>query len=204
MIKFFGQGLTAAIFPATVPIRAMDSFALWDTYIRPIGAGAVSMAGLFTLGRTLPTIARALRTTFSQLRKGPAGQASEPAAAARTNRELPGTIVLGGALAMVAIVWLLLALRINPRVSGNLIASALVVVFGFLFVTVSARIVGLIGASANPISGMTIATLMLTSLIFVAVGWTGGGYPALAISTGGSAWIAASAGGATAPTSTSS
>src|SRR5713226_867123 len=196
MIKFFGQGLTAAIFPATVPIREMDSFALWDTYIRPIGAGAVSMAGLFTLGRTLPTIARALRTTFSQLRKGPTGQASEPAAA-RTDRELPGTIVLGGSLAMVAIVWLLLALRINPGVSGNLIASMLVVVFGFLFVTVSARIVGLIGASANPISGMTIATLMLPSLIFVAVGWTGGAYPAVAISVGGIVCIAAAVGGAT-------
>src|SRR3989441_1212268 len=197
MIKFFGQGLTAAIFPATVPIREMDSFALWDTSVRPIGAGAVSMAGLFTLGRTLPTIARALGTTFSQLRKGPAGQASEPVAAAGTDRELPGTIVLGGSLAMVAIVWLLLALRINPGVSGNLIASALVVVFGFLFVTVSARIVGLIGASANPISGMTIATMMLTSLIFVAVGWTGGAYPAVAISVGGIVCVAAAVGGAT-------
>jgi uncharacterized oligopeptide transporter (OPT) family protein len=86
---------------------------------------------------------------------------------------------------------------VNPGVSGNFIASILVVVFGFLFVTVSARIVGLIGSSANPISGMTIATLMLTCLIFVAVGWTTGSYPAVAISIGGIVCIAAAVGGAT-------
>ncbi len=194
MIKFFGSGLTAPIFPGTVPIREMDAFALWDAYIRPIGAGAVSMAGLFTLSRTLPTIVRALRTTLSQLRKG---KAAEPVAAIRTEQELPGTVIFGGSLVMILIVWALLALRVNPGVHGNLIASILVVFFGFLFVTVSARIVGLIGASANPISGMTIATLMLTALLFVAVGWTSGAYPAVALSVGGIVCIAAAVGGAT-------
>ncbi len=195
MIKFFGQGLTAPIFPGTVPIREMDAFALWNSYIRPIGAGAVATAGLFTLSRTLPTIVRALRTTLSQLRKGKA--AAEPVAAIRTERELPGTVIFGGSLAMIVIVWALLAWRVNPGVHGNLIASILVVFFGFLFVTVSARIVGLIGASANPISGMTIATLMLTSLLFVAAGWTTGAYPAVALSIGGIVCIAAAVGGAT-------
>jgi len=90
-----------------------------------------------------------------------------------------------------------LAFWVNPRVSGNFVASILVVVFGFLFVTVSARIVGLIGASANPISGMTIATLMLTALLFVAAGWTSGNYPAVAISIGAIVCIAAAVGGAT-------
>jgi putative OPT family oligopeptide transporter len=194
MIKFFGQGLAEPIFPGTVPIREMDAFALWGAYIRPIGAGAVSMAGLFTLSRTLPTIVRALRTSLAQLRKG---KAAAPVAAVRTERELPGTIIFGGSLVMIAIVWALLAFRINPGVSGNLIASILVVVFGFLFVTVSARIVGLIGASANPISGMTIATLMLTALLFVAAGWTSGAYPAVALSVGGIVCIAAAVGGAT-------
>ncbi|HEY4684316.1 MAG TPA: oligopeptide transporter, OPT family [Candidatus Acidoferrales bacterium] len=194
MIKFFGEGLVAPIFPGTVPIREMDAFALWNAYIRPIGAGAVATAGLFTLSRTLPTIVRALRTTLQQLRKG---KVAEPVAALRTERELPGTVIFGGSLAMILIVWALLGLRVNPGVSGNLIASILVVFFGFLFVTVSARIVGLIGASANPISGMTIATLMLTALLFVAVGWTSGAYPAVALSVGGIVCIAAAVGGAT-------
>jgi putative OPT family oligopeptide transporter len=195
MIKFFGQGLAMPIFPGTVPIREMDAFALWRAYIRPIGAGAVAMAGLFTLSRTLPTMVAALRSTLAQFRKRGAGEATaEPL---RTERELPGTVVFGGALVMIVIVWALLAFRVNPGVSGNLIASILVVIFGFLFVTVSARIVGLIGASANPISGMTIATLMLTALLFVAAGWTGGAYPAVALSVGGIVCIAAAVGGAT-------
>jgi putative OPT family oligopeptide transporter len=195
MIKFFGAGLAHPIFPGTVLIRDMDSFAIWRAYIRPIGAGAVATAGLFTLGRTLPTIVRALRSSFRQLRKGQAG--TERVAAVRTESELPGTVIFGGSLAMILIVWAVLAFRINPGVSGNLIASVLVVVFSFLFVTVSARIVGLIGASANPISGMTIATLMLTALLFVAAGWTGGSYPAVAISIGGIVCVAAAVGGAT-------
>ncbi len=194
MIKFFGSGLMEPIFPGTVPIRQMDAFALWQAYIKPIGAGAVAMAGLFTLGRTLPTMVRALRATLNQLRKD---KAEEPVAALRTERELPGTIIFGGSLVLILIVWGLLAWRVNPGVHGNLIASVLVVVFGFLFVTVSARIVGLIGSSANPISGMTIATLMLTALIFVAVGWVSGAYPAVALSVGGIVCIAAAVGGAT-------
>jgi putative OPT family oligopeptide transporter len=198
MIKFFGSGLIDPIFPGTVPIREMDSFAIWRAYIRPIGAGSVAMAGLFTLSRTLPTIVRALRSTIAQLRKGK-DAAGEPVAAIRTERELPGTVIFGGSFVMILIVWALLAARINPDggVGGNFFASILVVIFGFLFVTVSARIVGIIGASANPISGMTIATLMLTSLLFVAVGWTGGSYPAAALSVGGIVCIAAAVGGAT-------
>jgi putative OPT family oligopeptide transporter len=196
MITFFGSGLTEPIFPGTVPINSMDSFAIWNAYIRPIGAGAVSMAGLFTLSRTLPTIVKALRSTLAQLRKGKEGEA-EPVAAIRTERELPGTIIFGGSLALIVVVWALLAFGVNPGVSGNFVASILVVFFGFLFVTVSARIVGLIGASANPISGMTIATLMLTALLFVAVGWTSGAYPAVALSVGGIVCIAAAVGGAT-------
>ena len=198
MIKFFGSGLVDPIFPGTIPIREMDAFAIWRAYIRPIGAGSVAMAGLFTLSRTIPTIVRALRSTIAQLRKGKDG-AAEPVAAIRTERELPGTVIFGGSLAMILIVWFLLAARINPDggIGGNMFASILVVIFGFLFVTVSARIVGIIGASANPISGMTIATLMLTSLLFVAVGWTGGTFPAAALCVGGIVCIASAVGGAT-------
>ena len=194
MIKFFGGGLPGAIFPGTVPIHDMDAFALWAAYIKPIGAGAVATAELFTLGRTVPTIVRALRSSISQLGQG---KGARPAAI-RTEEELPGTVIFGGSLVLVLVIWGLLALRINPHhLVGNFIASILVVVFGFLFVTVSARIVGLIGASANPISGMTIATLMLTALLFVAAGWTSGAYPAVALSVGGIVCIAAAVGGAT-------
>ena len=194
MIKFFGGGLPGAIFPGTVPIHDMDAFALWAAYIKPIGAGAVATAGLFTLGRTVPTIVRALRSSFRQL-----GHAKgERVATIRTEEELPGTVIFGGSILLVLVVWGLIALRINPaHLGGNLIAAILVVVFGFLFVTVSARIVGLIGASANPISGMTIATLMLTAMLFVVAGWTSGAYPAVAISIGGIVCIAAAVGGAT-------
>jgi uncharacterized oligopeptide transporter (OPT) family protein len=184
------------IFPGTVPIAEMDAFAIWRSYIRPIGAGAVAAAGLFTLGRTLPTIVRALRSSIKQLRAGKAAVA-EAASEARTDQELPPTVIFGGSLVMILIVWALLAFQVNPAVSGNFIASILVVIFGFLFVTVSARIVGLIGSSANPISGMTIATLMLTALIFVGVGWTAGNYPAVALAIGGIVCIAAAVGGAT-------
>ncbi len=194
MIKFFGQGLTAPIFPGTVPIREMDAFAIWAAYIKPIGAGSLATAGLLTLGRTLPTMVKTIRSTVAQLRKD---KGAARVAALRTERELPGTIIFGGSLVLVLVVWGLLALRINPHVSGNLMASVLVVFFGFLFITVSARIVGLIGASANPISGMTIATLMLTALLFVAAGWTSGAYPAVALSVGGIVCIAAAVGGAT-------
>ena len=196
MIKFFGSGLTQPIFPGTIPINEMDSFEIWRRYIRPIGAGSVATAGLFTLSRTLPTIVKALRSSIKQLRAGKAA-AQEVTAELRTDQELPATVIFGGSLVMILIVWALLAFQVNPGVSGNFIASILVVIFGFLFVTVSARIVGLIGSSANPISGMTIATLMLTALIFVGVGWTAGNYPAVALSIGGIVCIAAAVGGAT-------
>ena len=115
----------------------------------------------------------------------------------RTGRDLPLMAVLVGTLVMVAAVWALLAFHVNPGASGNLVSSILIVIFGFFFSTVSARIVGLIGSSSNPISGMTIATLMGTCLIFVAVGWTGNVYSSIALSVGAVIAIAAACAGAT-------
>ena len=116
----------------------------------------------------------------------------------RTEQDLPLTLVLGGSLVLLVVIWALLQLNINPGAwAGNLIAAVLMVIFGFLFVTVSARVVGIIGSSANPISGMTIATLMATSLIFLLVGWTRGAFPAVAICIGAVVCIAAANGGAT-------
>jgi uncharacterized oligopeptide transporter (OPT) family protein len=168
---------------------------IWSAYIRPIGAGAVTAAGLFTLSRTLPTIVNAFKAGYADLTTGGAGAG---AGRRRTENDLPMSVVAIGSLIMVIGVWALLSLNINRgHAFANLIASMLIVIFGFLFVTVSSRIVGLIGSSANPISGMTIATLMATCLIFVAIGWVGGAWSAVALMVGAVVCIAAANAGAT-------
>jgi putative OPT family oligopeptide transporter len=194
LIKFFGAGLPVALYPGQLPISVMSPSDIWSNYIRYIGAGAVTMAGLVTLGRTVPTIVSSFRDAFKQLKHSRLGQA---VFAERTAHDLPLTFVGGGTVVMVAAIWALLAFRINPGGSGNFFSSLLIVVFGFFFATVSARIVGLLGNSSNPISGMTIATLVGTCLIFVIVGWTGGLYSVTALSIGAVVCIAAASGGAT-------
>ncbi|MBO0721277.1 MAG: oligopeptide transporter, OPT family, partial [Blastocatellia bacterium] len=160
-------------------------------YVRYIGAGAVAAAGLITLIRTLPTIVAAFRESFKSLRGMRAGVAP-----ARTDRDIPITYVIVGSLVLIVIVALLPQLP-GDTLIGKLLMGVLVIVFGFFFVTVSSRIVGLIGTSSNPVSGMTIATLMATCLIFVSLGWTGEGYQALALAVGSIVCIAAANAGAT-------
>src|SRR5207302_1639620 len=153
--------------PATgMPFRISEMSApqLWSAYIRYIGAGAVLAAGLITLGRTLPTIIASAREGIKDF-----GAAALPTAALRTERDMPTAFVLGGSFLLAVF----LAVAPKMPMQGNFLAAILVVIFGFLFVTVSSRITGLIGTSSNPISGMTIATLILTCLMFVALGWTG-------------------------------
>lgn len=197
-IKFFGGLVPTPIFPGTVPIAQMGPVDIWKTYIRPIGAGSVAAAGLITLIKTLPTIAAALKAGFADLRK-PNGAA--PLAAGRTSRDLSTTLVLAGSAALALMMWAFLTLKPVPGArtgtGANLLAAILVVVFGFLFVTVSSRIVGLIGTSANPISGMAIATLMATCGLFLVLGWTAEAYGALAITIGGTVCIAAANAGNT-------
>jgi putative OPT family oligopeptide transporter len=196
-IKFFGSLVPTPIFPSPIPIAQMTSDQLWNYYIRYIGAGAVAAAGLITLMKTLPTIIAALRAGFAA--KG--GTESGISVGERINRDLPGTIVLGGSAVIVLLLWSLLTFKpvpgANTGVFNNLIASVLVVIFGFLFVTVSSRICGLIGTSANPVSGMTIATLMATCALFLAAGWTAPAYAVLALTVGGVVCIAAANAGAT-------
>jgi uncharacterized oligopeptide transporter (OPT) family protein len=195
MIKFFGSGIPNALFPGTIPIAEMAPRQIWQAYIRPIGAGAVTAAGLFTLSRTLPTIVGAFKAGYSDLTQERGGTL---AGRRRTEHDLPMTLVAFGSLAMVIGVWALLSLNLNPgHAFANLIAAVLIIIFGFLFVTVSSRIVGLIGSSANPISGMTIATLMATCLIFMAIGWVGGAWSAVALMIGAVVCIAAANAGAT-------
>jgi len=198
-IKFFGSLVPTPIYPSTVPIAQMTSDQLWNFYIRYIGAGAVAAAGLITLAKTLPTIVAALRAGATEMRKGDTG--ATVSVGERIDRDLPLTLVLAGSAVIVLLLWSLLTFKPVPGAPtgafDNVMASLLVVVFGFLFVTVSSRICGLIGTSANPVSGMTIATLMATCALFLAAGWTGPAYAALALTVGGVVCIAAANAGAT-------
>jgi putative OPT family oligopeptide transporter len=198
-IKFFGSLVPTPIYPSTVPIAQMSSDQLWQYYIRYIGAGAVAAAGLITLIKTTPTIVGALRAGAADLRRTDAG--APAAGRGRTSQDLPMTLVLAGSAVIVALMWAFLTFKPVPGARtgflANLIASVLVVVFGFLFVTVSSRIAGLIGTSSNPISGMAIATLMATCALFLLAGWTAPAYGALALTIGGTVCIAAANAGNT-------
>jgi putative OPT family oligopeptide transporter len=168
-------------------IAEMSASQLWSAYIRYIGAGAVLAAGIITLARTIPTIVSSFRDSLKDF--GAAGGT----ATLRTERDLPLAVVVGGSVLLA----LFLALAPGMPTQGNFLVSLLVIVFGFFFVTVSSRITGLIGSSSNPISGMTIATLILTCSIFVALGMTGDYYSPVAIAVGAIVCIAAANAGAT-------
>jgi putative OPT family oligopeptide transporter len=197
MLYFFGKNVATPIYPGTVPIAQMGPSELWATYIRPMGAGAVAAAGLITLFKTLPTIIGALKSGFKNMGAGGAGAAAPK----RTEHDLSMSTAVFGCIGLVVLMFFFLYFKPVPGaqlgVLANLAASLLIVFFGFLFVTVSSRIVGLIGSSANPISGMTIATLMATSAIFLVSGWTAPAFGALAITIGGVVCIAAAEAGDT-------
>ena len=197
LIAFFGRVLQHPVYPGTRLISEMTPSDLWSTYIRPMGAGAVAAAGLITLLKTMPTLVGALVGSVRSMRSGRGAAAKT----GRTENDLPMSVVLGGSVALVVIMFLFLELHPIPGAYvglwANLAASLLVVVFGFLFVTVSARIVGIVGSSASPVSGMTIATLMATAAVFLLKGWTTPAYGALAITVGGAVCIAASNAGDT-------
>ena len=198
LIYFFGKELPHPVYPGQVPIAQMGPSDLWASYIKPMGAGAVAAAGLITLMKTLPTIWGALATGLKSMRSGDEGQAAKPI---RTENDLSMNVVLIGSLLIVACMFIFLEFKPVPGAfvgwAANLSAALLVVVFGFLFVTVSSRIVGLVGSSASPVSGMTIATLMATAAVFLVQGWTAPAFGALAITIGGVVCIAASNSGDT-------
>jgi putative OPT family oligopeptide transporter len=169
-------------------ISEMSAPQLWSAYIRYIGAGAVLAAGLITLARTLPTIIASAREGLKDF-----GAGAGAAAKLRTERDIPTMAVIAGSLLLAVF------LAVTPKMptQGNFLASILIIIFGFLFVTVSSRITGLIGTSSNPISGMTIATLILTCLLFVFLGWTGDVYAPIALCVGAVVCIAAANAGGT-------
>jgi uncharacterized oligopeptide transporter (OPT) family protein len=164
--------------------------AVYRAYIRQIGAGAVAAGGFITLIKTIPTIISSFKESMGSLKEKSEGTTL------RTDNDLSFKTVLIGSLILVVL------LGILPQIPGDSIISKflvgiLIIVFGFFFVTVSSRIVGIIGSSNNPISGMTIATIMGTALIFIAVGWTGQVYEPMALVVGGMICIAAANAGAT-------
>src|SRR5437016_5571458 len=189
-IKFFGAGWTVPLAPETANlIRDMDVAQIQKAYILYIGAGAVAAGGIISLVRSLPLIWGGLKGGLADFRLTRASAASAP----RTDQDLSMKFVLGG------IILLLLAIMLAPQLNlrWNLLGALLIVAFGFLFVTVSSRLTGEIGSSSNPISGMTVATLLLTCLVFLLVGWTGPRYFVTALSIGGIVCIAISNGGTT-------
>ena len=211
-IKFYGQlAGNTPIYPSTIPIPQMTPDDIWRSYIRPMGAGAVAAAGLITLLRTLPTIVSALRAGLKDVRAEGAGQSTASSRggaglaltnpALRTDRDVPMRWVILGSILIIVMMWVLLTFHPMQGASTywyqNLFAALFVVVFGFLFVTVAGRISGLLGNSSNPISGMSIATLMATCAIFFLAGWTAPNYAVLALMIGGVVCIAAAIAGAT-------
>jgi putative OPT family oligopeptide transporter len=188
MIIFFGGASSGAVAPGNVPIKEMGPDDVRGAYILYIGAGAVAAGGIISLLRSFPLIWRGLRAGLSDF--GVAG-AQARAGAARTEQDLSMKVVIFGCLALMAAIW------VTPSLNMNAMGAMLIVFFGFLFVTVSSRLTGEIGSSSNPISGMTVATLLLTCLIFLLAGWTGVGYYVTALSVGGIVCVAASNGGST-------
>ncbi len=188
LIAIVGDGLAAPLFPATARIAELDATGIRNAYILYIGAGAVATGGMIALGRVLPMLASAFLAGFASLRGG-AGASVAPE---RTDRDLPMSTVVLGSLALVA------GLMLFPSLGVSLPAALLILVFGFLFVTVSSRLTGEVGSTSNPISGMTVATLLLTCLLFLAFGWTSPADRLTALSIAAVVCVASSNGGTTA------
>ncbi|MCD4689919.1 oligopeptide transporter, OPT family [bacterium] len=191
MIKLFGEGMSTPIFPAEVPIASMGPSDIWNNYIRYIGAGAVAFGGIITLVRAIPTMVSSFGEAIREMlgrRKATGGggegtggsrrkdargttvaggETGDEGCRKRTSIDIPLKYVVVGAVVLGLVTWLV------PAIPVNALGALLIVVFSFFFVTVASRIVGLVGSSSMPASGMTIATLLGTSVIFLAMGWTG-------------------------------
>ena len=196
VIKFFGQFAPGPVAPGTKPISAMGIGEIRSEYILYIGAGAVTAGGLVSLARALPTIWRGLRAGLADF--GGDETAKRSAVTPRTERDLPLKFVVGGVVVLLAAVTLFLReVTGQSSIPLAVVGALLVLVLGFLFVTVSSRLTGEIGSSSNPVSGMTIATLLFTCLLFLVCGFKGGSAYVAALSVGAIVCIACSNGGTT-------
>src|SRR5205085_2677638 len=179
-IKLFGSGATVPIYPATKLIKDMSPDDIWHGYILYIGAGAVAAGGIISLFKSLPTIVGGAMRGMASMR----GTTADSPKTLRTDRDMPLWLVGAGSLALVIVCALV------PSFKINVLGAILILVLGFLFVTVSSRLTGEVGSSSNPISGMTVATLLITSLIFFALGWVTPPYKVAALSIAAVACIA--------------
>ena len=194
MIKFFGDALSVPVAPGLKLISQMGPDEIRSAYVLYIGAGAVATGGLVSLVRALPTIWRSLKAGLSGLSlPSKATSAVNPTSgvALRTDQDIPMKWVLIGGLVIIT------AITLATPLHMNLLGALLILVFGFLFSTVSSRLTGEIGSSSNPISGITVATLLFTCLIFLLMGWTGNAYYVTALSVGAIVCIASSNAGTT-------
>jgi uncharacterized oligopeptide transporter (OPT) family protein len=199
MIKFFGEHVSGVLAPGKHLISGMDPDEVRSAYILYIGSGAVAAGGIISLVRSLPTIWHGLKEGLRDVGIFKV-EASEGELAGgevpRNERDLSMKFVGIGIIGLMAAIVIAPTL-LDAGLGAKLLGAVLIVVFGFLFVTVSSRLTGEIGSSSNPISGMTIATLLLTCLIFLIVGWTGSAYYVTALSVGAIVCIASSNGGST-------
>ena len=193
LIAWIGASLTAPLFPeATKLLSEMTANEIWSRYVRYVGAGAVAVAGILTVMRTLPSMANA----FLAVARGLRHRASETDAQARVDRDLPGSFVVGAIAAVVVI-----AALVPGVFAGNLtlvqraICAMAVGIFGVLFVTVAARIVGIVGVSSQPTSGIALITLLGIASLFAAAGWTDPGARAAVLTVGTIVAVAASKAG---------
>jgi uncharacterized oligopeptide transporter (OPT) family protein len=205
LIATFGEKLTEPVSPARWDpdkprdeknpglIRNMEPDGIRVNYLRYIGAGAVAAGGIISMFRALPLIAGSIVAGLRDMRAARAGGESR---AARTEHDLPMTVVLWGSLALVLVLALVPQLGLGLNLQG-VVGAAMILLFGFLFVTVSSRLTGEVGSSSNPISGMTIATLLLVCLIFLVLGRTGAGAMLTALTIAAVVCIASSNGGTT-------
>ena len=196
-IVMFADKATVPIFPSTQVIHdvKIEKLAgeIRNSYILYIGAGAVAAGGLISLLQALPLIVGSIRSGISDLARSRSGGGST----GRTERDLPIWTVGAGSTALIALIAFSGLFPSELNLSGRLAGAAMIALFGFLFVTVSSRLTGEIGSSSNPISGMTVATLLLTCLVFYLMGWVGTEYRVAALSIAGIVCVAASNGGTT-------
>jgi putative OPT family oligopeptide transporter len=195
VIAYWGAGQTTPYFPELkLTIDQMSAGQLWSRYVRYIGAGAVATAGIITLIRSIPTMVESFRVGTAQMRK----RATEHAAVPRTSHDLQFTTTIVGAICVVALLATVpQAFGTLPDFTHRLVAAILVAFFAFFFATVASRIVGLVGVTSNPTSGMTIAALLGTAAVFLAMGWTDMAGKAGALAVGTVVAIAASIAGDT-------
>ena len=184
LIALFGGD--AVIFPGTKPISAMTPSVLWTSYIKYIGAGAVAAGGVISLIKTFPLIVRTFKQAMASMSKNHGEHST-----LRTEKDLPMSLLLGTILIIAVAIWLIPTFPVNP------VGALIVVIFGFFFASVSSRMVGLIGSSNNPVSGMAIATLIIATLVLKATGTTGTTGMVGAVAIGGVICIVAAIAGDT-------